>query len=169
MPASTPVTTADATPTLTLSETDRSRLQTVVHRGHIAARTRTRAHVLLKLGEGWSAAAIGQAFDVCRNTVVRVRTRFQDGGVDAVLSEKRQERRRAALTGEQQAHLIATACSEVPAGHDHWTLRMLAGKAVELGFVETISPETIRAVLKKTRSSPGSTKNGVSRRWAPSS
>ena len=49
----------------------------------------------------------------------------------------------------QQAHLIAVACSKVPNGHDHWTVRMLANKAVELGFVEKISPETIRAVLKK--------------------
>ena len=72
--------------------------------------------------------------------------------MDAVLSEKRQERlSRRRSRGAQQAHLIAIACSPVPDGHDHWTLRMLAGKAVELGFVEKISPETIRALLKKTR------------------
>jgi hypothetical protein len=81
-----------------------------------------------------------------------------------VLTDKVQERRRQALTGEQQAHLIAMACSAVPQGHDHWTLRMLAGKAVELGFVEYISPETIRALLARTSSSPGSTSSGASRR-----
>ena len=54
--------------------------------------------------------------------------------------------------------------SPVPDGHDHWTLRLLAGKAVELGFVEHISPETIRALLKKTSSSPGGTSSGVSQR-----
>jgi hypothetical protein len=135
---------------ITLCETDRSRLQTFVHSGHASARARTRAQVLLKLGEGWSLPEVCRAFDVCRNTVVGVRARFAEGGVDAVLRHQRQVRYRAALTGTQQAYVIAIACSPVPDGHDHWTLRMLAGKAVELGFVESISPETIRAVLKKT-------------------
>src|SRR5690348_898028 len=133
-----------------LSETDRSRLYMCIHTGRTTARVRTRAQVLLKLGEGWSLAQVCRAFDVCRNTAVRVRARFAEGGVDAVLSEKRQTRYRQALTGTQQAHLIAISCSPVPDGHDHWTLRMLGRKAVELGFVEKISPETIRALLKKT-------------------
>jgi transposase len=129
---------------------DRSRLQTFVHLGHESARARTRAQVLLKLGEGWNIAEICRAFDVCRNTVINVRARFAEDGVDAVLRHKRQVCYRQALSGSQQAHLIAIACSPVPDGHDHWTLRMLGGKAVELGFVEKISPETIRALLKKT-------------------
>lgn len=68
--------------------------------------------------------------------------------MDAVLRHRRQVRHRAALTSLQQAHVIAVAYSPVPDGHDHWTLRMLAGKAVKLGLVEHISPETIRALLK---------------------
>ncbi|HEV8193004.1 MAG TPA: helix-turn-helix domain-containing protein [Ktedonobacterales bacterium] len=135
---------------ITLSDIDRSRLQTFVHSGQQSARARTRAQVLLKLGEVWSLADVCRAFDVCHNTVVAVRTRFTEGGVDAVLRHKRQVRYRQALSGSQQAHLIAIACSPVPDGHDHWTLRMLAGKAIELGFVEKIAPETIRALLKKT-------------------
>jgi hypothetical protein len=87
-------------------------------------------------------AEVCRAFDVCRNTVLNVRARFAEGSVDAVLRHKRQACYRQALTGSQQAHLIAIACSKVPDGHDHWTLRMLAHKAVELGFVEKISPET---------------------------
>jgi hypothetical protein len=146
-PQAAPAPDAD---TVTLSETDRSRLYTCIHTGHASARVRTRAQVLLKLGEGWSLGEVCRAFDVCRNTAVRVRTRFAAGGVDAVLAEQRQTRYRQALTGSQQAHLIALACSPVPDGHDHWTLRMLGRKAVELGFVETISPETIRALMKKT-------------------
>jgi hypothetical protein len=66
------------------------------------------------------------------------------------------------LAGGQAAHLIAIACSPVPTGHDHWTVRLLAGKAVELGFVASISPETIRQLLKKTNSSPGNTSSGAS-------
>jgi transposase len=144
------VATTTAADTFALSETDRSRLQTFIHTGHATARVSTRAQVLLKLGEGWSLGEVCRVFDVCRNTAVRVRTRFAEGGVDAVLNEKRQIRYRAALSGTQAAHLVAIACSPVPVGHDHWTLRMLAGKAVELGFVEAISPETVRALLKKT-------------------
>src|SRR5713101_7140426 len=147
-----------------LSETDRSRLQTFVHSGHESARARTRAQVALKLGEGWSLAEICRAFDVCRNTVLNVRARFEEGGVDAVLRHKRQVCYRQALTGSQQAHLIAVACSPVPDGHDHWTLRMLGRKAIELGFVEKITPETIRALLKKTSSNPGGTASGASLR-----
>jgi hypothetical protein len=86
------------------------------------------------------------------------------GWVDAVLSEQRQTRYRQALTGSQQAHLIAVSCSPFPDGHDHWTLRMLGRKAVELGFVEKISPETIRALLKTTSSSPGGISSGASPR-----
>jgi transposase len=158
-----------STAEITLSETDRSRLQTFVHRGQTSARIQTRAHVLLKLAEGWSEGEICAAFDICRNTVVRVYRRFLEGGVDGVLTDKRQERHRQALSGLQQAHLIAIACSPVPDGHDHWTLRMLAGKAVELGFVERISPETIRALLRRTSSNRGSTNTGASQPSAPSS
>jgi hypothetical protein len=93
-----------------------------------------------------------------------VRALFAEGGVDAVLRHKRQARYRQALTGSQQANLIAIACSKVPDGHDHWTVRMLANNAIELGFVASISPETIRAVLKKTSSSPGNIGSGASRR-----
>jgi transposase len=146
---------------ITLSETDRSRLYMFIHTGQQSARARTRVQVLLKLGDGWCLAEVCRAFDVCRNTALNVRARFTEGGVDAVLRHKQQARYRQALTGQQQAHLIAIACSKVPDGHDHWTLRMLANKAVELGFVEKVSPETIRALLKKTRSSPGNIGTGV--------
>lgn len=162
-PATAPTTSSTTAP-VALSELDRARLHTVVHRGHIGARTRTRAQVLLKLGDGWSDTAVMTALDVCRNTVKRVRARFLDGGVDAVLTDKVQERRHQALTGAQQAHLVAIACSPVPDGHDHWTLRLLAGKAVELGFVERISPETVRALLRRTRSSRGSISSGAFRK-----
>src|SRR5215471_15150461 len=89
---------------IVLSETDRSRLQTFVHSGQQSARARTRAQVLLKLGEAWGLAEICRAFDVCRNTVVAVQRRFEEGGVDAVVRHKRQVRYRQALSGSQAAH-----------------------------------------------------------------
>lgn len=144
-----------------LSETDRASLQTFVHTGRANARTFTRARILLKAVEGWTDEELCEAFDIRRNTSIRVRQLYLEGGLEAVLHDKRQEKRRQALTGGQAAHLIALVCTPVPNGHDHWTVRLLAGKAVELGFVESISPETIRHLLKKTNSSPGNMSNGA--------
>ena len=121
-----------------------------MHRGRANARTLKRAQVLLKVADGWTASECAEAFDVSPSTVANICRRLREGGVEAVLHDKRQERRRQALTGEQLAHLVAIACSDAPEDHDHWTLRLLAGKAVELGYVTRISPETIRQALKKT-------------------
>jgi transposase len=144
------------------SETDRERLSVVLPRGKANVRTLKRAPVLLKLDAKWSGAEIAEACDVSQNTVGKVRKRFATGGLDAVLSDRQQQRRRAALTGVQQAHLIAIACSPAPEGHDQWTLRLLAGQAVELGFVDTIAIDTIRALVRRTSSSRGSMNTGAS-------
>ena len=134
-----------------LSEDERTHLEVFVRRGKANARTVTRAHVLLKCDEGWRNDQIAEAFAISDQTVRNVRQRYEQGGVEAVLTDKRQERRRLALTDGQAAHLLAITCSKVPDGHDHWTLRMLASKAVELEYVRGISPETVRQLLKKTR------------------
>ena len=147
---------------VTLSESDRASLHTFIHAGKANARTFTRARILLKADEGWSDQQLCAAFDVSRNTSIRVRQLYLEGGVEAVLHDKRQQRYRQALTGGQAAHLIALACTPAPDGHNHWTLRLLGGKAVELGFVESISPETIRQLLKKTNSNRGNTSSGAS-------
>jgi len=149
---------------VTLSESERASLYTFLHAGKANARTFTRARVLLKADEGWTDQQICAAFDLSRNTAIRVRQLYLEGGLEAVLHDKKQARHRQALTGGQAAHLIAITCSPAPEGHDHWTLRLLVGKAVELDFVESISPETIRQLLKKTNSSPGSMSSGASRR-----
>src|SRR5437588_10905856 len=146
---------------VTLSQSDQASLQTFIHAGKANARTFTRARVLLKAAEGWTEQQVWSALGIGRNTAIRVRQVYLEGGLEAVLHDKRQARYRQALTGGQAAHLIAIACSPVPDGHDHWTVRLLASKAVELGFVEPSPPETIRQLLKKTNSSPGNTSNAV--------
>lgn len=148
-------------PVVTLTNDERTILETFVHRGKANARTLTRARILLKSAEGWSTSALVAAFDVCEATVTNVRRRFVQGGVEAVLHDKVQQRRRSALSGLQTAHLIAVACSPSPDGRDHWTVRLLAQKAVELGFVPSISPNTIHELLKKTTSNRGSTNIGA--------
>ena len=137
-------------PVVTLTDDERTTLETFVHRGKANARTLTRARILLKSAEGWSTTELTDAFDVCRATVTNVHQRFAQGGLEAVLHDKVQQHRRSALSGLQTAHLIAIACSPSPDGHDHWTVRLLAQKAVELGFVTNISPNTVYELLKKT-------------------
>jgi transposase len=100
------------------------------------------------VADGWIAAEIADALDVSASTVANVHRRWREGGVDAALHDKRQERRRQALTGERLAHVVAIACTDAPKGHDHWTLRLLAAKAVDLGYVTRIPPETIRQAHK---------------------
>ncbi len=134
-----------------LSDDERNHVQIFVRRGKANARTLTRARVLLKCDAGWTNAEIREALEVSEQTIGTIRQRYRAGGVEAVLTDKRQARRRQALKDEQAAHLIAIACSEVPDGHDHWTVRMLAGKAIELGYGPRLSPETVRQLLKKTR------------------
>lgn len=146
---------------LILTDVERADLLAFVHRGTTSARILTRAHILLQADAGWRDAEIMAAFPVSRETVSRVRARLLAGGVQAVLTDKRQAHRRRALTDPPATHLLALACTAAPQGHDHWTLRLLAGKAVELGFIARISPETIRALLKKTRLSPGSINSGA--------
>jgi transposase len=137
-------------PAVTLTEEERTTLETFVHRGKANTRTITRARILLKSAEGWSTSELAAAFDVCEATVTNVRRRFTQGGLEAVLHDKVQQHRRNALSGLQTAHLIAVACSPSPDGHDHWTVRLLAQKVVALGFVTNISPTTIHELLKKT-------------------
>src|SRR5260370_11584232 len=131
-----------ATP-LHLSEDERRKWEVCVRSGKANARTLTRARVLLKCDEGWSNGDIAEAFEVSDQTIRNVRQRYGAGGVEAVLTDKRQARRRQALSHGQAAHLLAITCSEVPDGHDHWTLRMLVGRPVELPYVPRLSPETL--------------------------
>jgi transposase len=153
---------------LSLSETERTEAQRFVRQGKANARSLTRAWVLLKLADGWDEAKIAETFAISHATITNVTQRFAEGGLDLVLHDRVQQRRRQALTGQQAAHLIALTCSPAPDGHDHWTVRLLKGKAVELGFVKSISPNTIHQLLKKTNSSPGNTNTGACPRSAGS-
>lgn len=132
-----------------LTPDDRQHLEQLVSRGKTSARVITRARILLKAADGATDAQIVDALGTSRATVERVRRRFAEGGRDAAMKDKLQPGRPRVLSSNQAAHLIAIACSPAPDGHDHWPLRLLGQKVVELGYVESISPETIRQVLEK--------------------
>jgi hypothetical protein len=146
---------------VSLTPEQRSQLQQLIGQGTAAARTLTHARILLKADEGeggpaWTNAAITQALETSELTVTRIRRRFVEGGLEAALHRKAQAKRKARkLDGQQEAHLIALACSTAPEGHDRWSLRLLAGKLVELGHVDEVSHETVRQVLQRGRSSRG--------------
>ena len=107
-------------------------------------------------GPEWTDEQGAEAFEVSRYTVIRTRERFVEHGLDDALTHRHAPRAYSrALDGEAEAHLIALACSACPDGQARWSLRLLAGRLVELGYVEQVSHETVRQTLKKTSSSPG--------------
>ena len=146
---------------VSLTADQRTPLQHLIAKGSAPARTLTHARVLLKADEAegspaWTNAAIAQALEISELTVTRVRKRFVGGGLEAALHRKVQaKRKQRKLDGAKEAHLIALACSDAPEGRDRWSLRLLAGKLVELGQVDELSHETVRQVLKRGTSSPG--------------
>lgn len=146
---------------VTLSQEEREQLRELVSAGRGAARAMTHARILLKAdqseaGPGWQDRAISEALEVSIPTIERVRRRFVEAGLEAALHRKRPQREyQHKLDGEQEAHLIALACSEPPTGRSHWSLRLLAEKMVALEYVESLAHETVRQVLKKTNSSRG--------------
>ncbi len=146
---------------ISLTAEQESQLRGLISAGQAAARTLTHARILLKANEqqeggGWGDREIGQALEVSRPTVERVRKRFAQEGLAAALYPRPRltvpERR---LDGAQEAQLIAIACSTPPTGRQRWSLRLLAKGAVEREIVDTLSHETVRQTLKKTCLSRG--------------
>ena len=144
-----------------LNEEERGQLEGFIGRGKANARTIKRAQILLKSGDGWTIERIAETFGVSRATVSNVRTRYHEGGVAGVIDDKVQVNRRRALGGTEEAVLVALACSPVPDGHDHWTVRMLRDKLIELDVVEQVGHATVQRLLKKMNLSPGNVSRGV--------
>jgi hypothetical protein len=144
-----------------LSEAERGSLRTLIGRGDAPARVQAHARILLKAnqgegGPGWTDDAISGAVEIDRTTVARVRKLYVTEGLEAALHRKAPDRvYRRKLDGEQEARLVAVACSTPPTGHKRWTLRLLADQLVELEVVETVSYETVRQTLKQTGSNRG--------------
>ena len=127
-------------------------------------RTVKRALSLLKADQGLRDRELAGVLLINPATVARTRKRYVEEGLESAINDRPRPGRERKLDGQQEAHLIAFACSAAPAGHTHWTLQLLAGKVVELEFAESSSLETVRQLLKKTNSSPGRRRSGVSPR-----
>ena len=141
-----------------LTEGERQELGVMVRKGRAAAYKIRHANILLKAdadGPAWTDERIAEAFGSHPRTVENVRRRFVLEGLEAAIVRRRQKKlsRERKLDGEGEAHLIAIACSTPPDGRDRWTLQLLADRLVRLEVVDSISDQTVRRTLKKTRSS----------------
>ena len=130
----------------------------LIRAGTAHARTVMHARVLLKSDSGpdgprWTDAAIAEAVEVSPTTVAKIRQRFVSEGLDATLEHYQGPNREypRKLDGRQEAYLLALAHSAPPEGHKQWSLRLLADKMVELGYVDSLSHMTVSRTLKKGR------------------
>jgi transposase len=143
---------------VTLSQEERSVLLGLTKRGKHSSRKVVHALILLNSDEGDFTEApkqtnksIATMLQVGERMVERIKKRFVEDGFESALEDKPSEREyKRKADGDFEAHLVALSCSEAPAGFSRWSLRMLADKAVELEYVDSISHETVRRVLKKT-------------------
>ena len=147
-----------------LTPEQREELRRLIRVGKSTARVSARVRILLKSDDGWPAPRVAEGLDVALSTVYRVKQRFSEDGLAGVLKDRPQAHRPRKLDDRGEARLIALACRQPPAGHDHWTLRLLAGKVVELGLAASMSHEGVRKRLKKTLSSRGGRRSGASPR-----
>lgn len=142
-----------------LSPEEQKRLRKFTVTGQSSAQALNRARILLwtdRNGEGKKDAEIAHLLGITVNTVERVRSRYHQEGLEALLIRKPRRDRGIPekIDGRVEAQLTAIACSETPNGEPTWTLRMIADELVCLDVVDSISRESIRQKLKKIRSVP---------------
>lgn len=141
---------------VTLEPEERRDLEKLISRGKGAARRLAHAGILLHADQGEGRpgridAEIAEAVGVSVATIERVRQRFVEEGLEAALSPRPPRRLYLRkLDGEAEARRIALACSPPPEGRARWTLRVLAERMVVLGYIETVSYETVRTTLQET-------------------
>lgn len=150
------------TPEVKLTEDEQEHLFAIIHKGQHSARVITRARIVSKLIKGHSNQEVCSAVEVTLPTVLKTRKRLAEGGLEAALSELPRPGAAPKLDAKQAAMVTAIACSTAPDGYDHWTLRLLGSKIVELGFASSYSHEGVRKLLKKTNSSHGKSRSGAS-------
>jgi putative transposase len=135
-----------------LSKPELRSLTTLLRRGTTKARTLTRARVLDLLHRGQHPNDIAATLRISTQSVFNIKRRYLSGHLEAALYDQPRSGRPVEIDGQQRAKVTALACSTPPEGRARWTLRLLADKAVELGYCETLSHTGARQILKKTNS-----------------
>ena len=137
-----------------LTQTERDQLKAIITKRKADSQVVKRAYVLLATDEnqpGWlKDEQIQKTYQVSIRSIQRLRERFVDDGFEMALNGKKREKYKdKVFDGAIEAHVVALRCSQPPAGHARWTVRLLAQQMVELQYVETIGRETVRKMLKK--------------------
>jgi len=150
---------------VTLTEEERQELQSLIQKGGKGYRIK-HAQILLKLDQRpenaqWIYERIKEAYRATHATIAGVAKRFVFEGVEAALGRKKQENYHRKVTGEVEARICAIACSEPPEGRSRWTMQTIADELIRLEVVEYITDSTVCEVMKKTKLSHGSFKNGA--------
>ena len=153
--------------TVTLTAEERKELKQITSKGSHKSQKVINSLILLDCDEGEhqkersTNKEIARVLNISMRKIDRVKKRFAVDGLDVTLNGKKGSRvYTKKADGDFEAHLIALSCSEPPEGFARWSLRLLADKVVELDYIDSISHESIRRVLKKTNSSLGKTKDG---------
>jgi transposase len=137
-----------------LSEAERSELEALLRGGRRAARTLKRAQILLAADAGMPDETIAQSLGVGGSTVYRTKRRFVEGNLDKALHEEPRPGAARKLSAQEEALLVATACSRPPEGRARWTIELLAGEIVRLTEHDGISRETVRRRLAENELKP---------------
>lgn len=152
---------------VTLTKEERRMLTEIVSKGSHRSQKVLNSLILLACDEGEFQEIRSTNEDISRvlcismRKIDRVKKRFVEDGLDIVLNGKKNTRIYSKkIDGDFEAHLIALSCSEPPEGYAEWSLRLLADKVVELKYIDSISHETVRQVLKKTNLNHGGRKDG---------
>ena len=152
---------------VTLAEEERNFLTEMTSKGRHRSQKVLNALTLLACDEGEyqqlrsTNAEISKVLNTSMRKIDRVKKRFVTQDLDVALNGKKSDRvYEKKADGDFEAHLVALSCSKPPEGFSRWSLRLLADRAVELKYIDSISHETVRRVLKKTNLSPGRKKNG---------
>jgi len=159
-----------------LTGEERDELLARVNRGRGSAAEIKRANILLAVDRGDHAELrmtdeeAARVYHSTPKTVYNLKRKLVEEGFDGVLSRKRRARPgNVKIDGEAEARIVALTCTDPPEGHARWTLRLIAEKSVELGYVESISHVAVGDLLKKTTSGHGYTRSGASPSTAASS
>ncbi len=152
---------------VTLSKEERDTLRELTFKGTHKSQKILNAQILLGCDEGEyqtersTNEEIARILGTSMRKIDRVKKRFVMEGMEAALTKKKGSRVYEKKTdGDFEAHLVALSCSEPPEGFSRWSLRMLADKVVELGYIDSISHEAVRGILKKTKLNRGKKRVG---------
>lgn len=135
---------------LKLKAGDLQELERLTRSGTLKARKLNRCRILLLASKGKRRVEIAEVVQVAPVTVDEILRRYKQGGLESALNERPRSGAPATFTGRDKAKITALACSTPPEGRSRWTLRLLADQAIELDIVDTISHDTVAAILKKT-------------------